>query len=471
VIAKNSIKILNSKYWIALIMAIVIITNFKYHRWNVPGAKVIWWDITNYYGYLPAVFVHNDIKLSFINDSNKDYYAGNMMFWPDIAPNGGKSIRTTMGLAFCYLPFFLIAHAYSKLFLNFEVSGFEDHYEMAIVFSSAFYLLISLIYIRKILRKYGFSETIIILCMLAIAMGSNVLNYVTLEAPMTHNYLLTMGLALIYHTINWHENFKIKYIWYIGLLLGWMTLIRPTCILFSLYFIFYNVHSIEAAKEKFMLFKTHFFQLLLIPVLGFLCFLPQLIYWKINTDHFIYYSYQDAKFFWQYPMIMPGLFSYRKGWLLYSPIFIFSFIGIIYMIKNRDRQGINTLISTVIIIYVIFSWCSWYYGGSFSCRALIDYYGILLLPMALMLKKIFESKKWIMAPSVLIFMLAIMYGTFKNYQYYKGIVHYTCMTKTLFWKTFWSVEMPHDYYNYLICPDEEKTANGIEEYYFDPFRP
>jgi Dolichyl-phosphate-mannose-protein mannosyltransferase len=450
-------KLIQPKYFVILISLSILWINLYNGLWKRDNFKVIAWDVTNYYGYLPAVFVHKDIKLDFINSSNSAYYANNMMFWPDVAKNGGKTIRTTMGLSICYLPFFIVAHGYSHFILKISPTGFEDHYEFALIMSSVFFFFIAQIYIVKILRKLEYSDIVSVFCLLSFCIGSNVLDYCTLESPMSHNYLFALGMALVYHIINWHQNYQTKYLIYIGFLLGFMTLIRPTSILYSLFMILYNVNSAETVIEKVKLFRKYFFQLLLIPLIGFLCFLPQLLYWKLNTGNFLYYSYQDATFFWKYPMIIPGLFSYRKGWLLYSPVFFFSLIGIIRMVLKKENQGLNILLTFILILYVLFSWCSWYYP-------------LLLIPTAYFLHYLLKFKypyKFIYA---MIFISFIAFGALKNYQYYKGIIHYACMNKKLYWQTFLATDSPPDFYNNLSCPDEEKTANGIEEYYFNPFR-
>ena len=67
--------------------------------------SLINWDITSYYAYLPAYFIHDDLTLSF-TDNDSINYSAKHQFWPEIAPNGGKVIKTTMGLSFLYAPFF-----------------------------------------------------------------------------------------------------------------------------------------------------------------------------------------------------------------------------------------------------------------------------------------------------------------------------------------------------------------------------
>jgi hypothetical protein len=459
-----------SSFWIVILGCTIGKINLSYSAWKGTETRVIVSDVVSYYAYLPATFIHHDLKLNFINNDNKSYYANNFMFWPLTAPNGGKVIKTTMGLSFCYLPFFLLSHAYSHFVLHINPTGFEDHYELGLVCSCFVFFMIGIVYLRKILKHFVFSETVIVLTLFAFALGSNILNYSTYEAATSHVYLFGLSTALIYHIIKWHKNNQFRTLIFIGLLLGFMTLIRPTSILYALFFIFYNVNSTESFKRKIQLFRISFFKLLVIPLLGFICLLPQFIYWKVSTGQYMFNSYVGENFYFDYPMIIPGLLSYRKGWLLYSPVFVFTLIGIFQMLFKKDKQALSTFITFLIVLYIIFSWQSWYYGGGFSARALIDFYAMLIVPTAYFVQTIIEKKMILKITFLSLFSLSIVFGTLKNYQYRKGLVHYSCMNRHTYWKTFLTTKMPHDFYEKLTCPNEDRTINGEEEYYFNPRR-
>ena len=93
------------------------------------------WDITSYYSYLPAIFVHKDLKFEFLNKSEVNY-AEKHQFWPETAPNGNKLIKTTMGMSVLYFPFFIISHIYSLVNDKVVANGFSKPYEIGLTFSS-----------------------------------------------------------------------------------------------------------------------------------------------------------------------------------------------------------------------------------------------------------------------------------------------------------------------------------------------
>ena len=90
----------------SFISTLVIIGILFYSQMNIKPWKnaekqhsLIDWDVTSYYAYLPAYFVHDDLTLSF-TDNDSINYSAKHQFWPEKAPNGGKVIKTTMGLSY-----------------------------------------------------------------------------------------------------------------------------------------------------------------------------------------------------------------------------------------------------------------------------------------------------------------------------------------------------------------------------------
>ncbi|MBN4065905.1 hypothetical protein JYT51_01070, partial [Candidatus Amoebophilus asiaticus] len=148
--------------WIIFGLFIWMITDLKKWEKGTPIA----WDVIHYYSYLPALFVHNDLKLSFIDDDAQKYQ---QRFWPERTPDGDRVLKVTMGMSFLYLPFFLAAH-FSALLFDYIPDGFSKPYKFSIIFGSIFYCMIGLIFLRKVLSKY-FSEKITATTLICLALG------------------------------------------------------------------------------------------------------------------------------------------------------------------------------------------------------------------------------------------------------------------------------------------------------------
>lgn len=161
---------------------------------------------------------------------------------------------------------------------------------------------------------------------------------------------------------------------YIGLLYGLMILIRPTMILTLVFPLFYKVNSVNTLMSRLGLIKDHYLKILAIAIAAFLVFIPQLIYWKIATGDFVYYSYSHEGFFFDDPQLINFLFSFRKGWLLYTPIISVALIGLVIMFYKKNNLATALFLPVSIYLYVSSCWWVWWFGGSFGCRTMIDTY-------------------------------------------------------------------------------------------------
>ena len=124
---------------IFLIVCLWQITNMGHYS---KPYRVIRSDVISYYAYLPATFIEKDHKLQFnLRDEN-----GIWRYWPDKAPNGGLVIKTSMGMAIMYAPFFFIAHHFAEK-MGYKANGFTTPYTFALVYSCIIYILIGFLFL------------------------------------------------------------------------------------------------------------------------------------------------------------------------------------------------------------------------------------------------------------------------------------------------------------------------------------
>ncbi len=280
---------------------------------------------------------------------------------------------------------------------------------------------------------------------------------------MSHAYSFALFAIFLYLTEKWHRKISLKNSVLLGLVFGLISLIRPTNSLIILVFAFYKVSNFRTFKEKFILFRKNFLQLFIIAFFAFLVCLPQFLYWKSLTGEFLYFSYgSDQNFFFQYPKIFKVLFSFRKGWLVYTPIMIFALLGFILMVKTETKQYfLAILLFTAINIYVISSWWCWWYGGSFGMRALIESYALLAIPLAAffswLLKQKLKKRIFLLLPVIMI----SLQSTFHTVQYYYQAIHWDSMTKEAYFDSFWRSKRSEDFKNKIKPPDYEAAKKGI----------
>lgn len=408
-------------------------------------------DVLEYYSYLPATFICHDIALE--NPCEGRY-------WPAIAPNGGRVFKMTMGMSMVYLPFFTVAHFIAPLF-NEPQDGYSDPYQKMILLASLFYALLGLIYTFKSLQHF-FSEQVSFITTMLIFFSTNLFYYSSIEPGMTHSFLFGLGSVFIYLTIKWNEQVTYRRTLLLGLLFGLMVLIRPTSILFFVFFLLYNVKSINTFNKRALFFLQNYLHILLIVCSAFLVLFPQLMYWKHVTGDWIYYSYGSETFFWTSPHILDGLFSFRKGWFTYTPIMLFAVLGVYYYRKVKSPFLLPLLIFLPLFIYVMLSWWCWWYGGSFGQRAFIDIYCIMAFPLASVVSHFLQKKVAAIVLSICFVLFSVL-NIFQSWQYAKGVLHYDSMTKETYVKAFGEVKPSLDYYHALWEPDYNRAVKGKPE--------
>jgi len=442
-----------SRISIGIIVVLSYLQTSNLHIWKW-GNGVIYWDTISYYAYLPAIFIHNDLSLEFVHDDPRN---GNR-YWPETTAEGKLVIKTSSGLAYLYFPFFITAHLLATP-LGFETDGFSEIYQMLLAFSPLLYLLIGLIFLKKILKNY-FSDGVVAITLLGLVLASNLLYY-TAVSTISHPYSFGMICLFLYVSIRWIEKPGYLNSIFMGLLLGIISLIRPTNSLLILFPLLFGIQNFKGFWQRVLLFlkKPH---LTLIIITGiFLVWMPQFLYWKQQTGHYLFFSYSSGeRFFWNDPVILKGLFGFRKGWLIYSPIMVFSVIGIALSLKNLKDWFLPLIFIIPISIYVMLCWWTWWYGGGFGLRPIIDYYGLLAIPFALTVSQALKLKPVLRYSAVTAFLIFFYLGVAHHFQVISGAIHHDSMTWKTYKHNFGHTQMTPEGEKYLVSPDYEKAKLG-----------
>jgi hypothetical protein len=449
---KNFLSLSRIVNWLIIIsLAYVILNTGSYKK----PFGVIKDDIVGYYTYLPATFIYHDISLKF---TLKDpaYYYDKILIAP--TPSGGYITKYPMGIAILYSPFFFICHFIAKL-TGEQANGYTSSYQLALQLSCLFYLTIGLFFLRKTLLKY-YSEVVTSLSILAVTVGTNLYYYASVYAPMSHVYSFSLIAIFIWVTINWYKTPNLKYSVLIGLVGGLITLVRPTNVIVFLFFTLWGITGWKEMIIRAKLFLTGYSLLIMMFVCFILVWIPQLLYWKYNAGHWFYYSYYSERFFFNDPQFINGLFSYRNGWLIYTPIMVFALAGIFFMIKGNKDFFLPVLIFTIANIYIIVSWWTWWYGGSYGLRPMIDSYSVLIFPMAAFIRYILNSRIIIRITGVMLISVLIIHSVFQTIQYHHGAIHYDSMTRAAYWDSFGRIHPSGKFYSLLKQPDYDKAKKG-----------
>ncbi len=451
------LKKITSTHVLIGLFVLLVLTVVKFSPWQNAGqsGKLIAWDVTSYYAYLPATFIEEDLSLSFVEEDSA-FYHHQQMYWPETAPNGGKVIKTTMGLSFLYSPFFFIAKAVDND--KSKTQGFSKTFEFWLVISCLFYTLIGGVFLRLFLLRH-FSDIVVSITLVALYLGTNLFYYITIEPLMPHAYNFALMAIFLSLTDKWYSSASVPTSILLGVVFGLITLIRPVNGIVFVFFILYQVNSWAEMKERIRLLISKPVLIMIIVLFSFLVVLPQLLYWHKVTGSFFFDSYPGERFFFTQPHLIDGLFSYRKGWLLYTPIMLFGIIGLFLNEKNR----IGALFVLIPTLYIMFSWWNWWYGGGFGCRPIIDFYPILAIGIATFVMKLGQVR-WRQISMGILGLLLVTFNLFQTLQKKSDAIHWDSMTKEAYWHNFLHRYPQPGLEEKLRTPDEAKAKKGLVEY-------
>lgn len=422
-----------------LLLLSLIASHLWYPKWNIDNTEAtISWDVSGYYMYLPAIFIYQDLKTCAFRDQIMEKYepTTSWMQGYDDPVSGNHIMKYSCGQALQFLPFFLVAHLWASA-SSYLADGFSFPYQFCISMGMLLYAFLGLYCLRKVLSMY-FSPTPTTLSLIAIVLGSNYLNYSAIDGAMTHNTLFTIYALIIYLTIQFYKDATLWKAIGIGGLVGLAALTRPTDIVSALIPILWGVNLLNRKEfsERRSFLMEHWEKLFLAALICLAVGSIQLIYWKYVAGRFIVYSYEDQGFSWLKPHIMEGLFSYKSGWIPYSPMMITSLLGLVFIWKKARSIAFVVTLFTLLYIYITFAWDEWTYGGSLGQRAMVQSYPILAFSIASFFTSFLNWKKWLQVLVGIVLVSFIYFNLWFTRQSHKeGILHVGEMSKAYYWKT------------------------------------
>ncbi len=443
-----------SKGAVFFIILVLIAGRFYLRNWN---NKVIFQDVISYYAYLPATFIHQDPSLEFVRDTTQDY---SNQFWPRTTEKGTFVIKMSMGMSFVYAPFFGMVHIYEKM-TGGQADGFSVPYHKALAVAALVYLLIGLLATRKLLLKY-FSHQTTSLVLLLLVFATNLAYYTIFESGMSHVYNFSLIAVALLMIDKWLKSPGTWTSVLTGLLLGLISLIRPSNTMLILFFLFWGCLYWPDLKERFRFLLRQYPQVIIMAACSLLVWLPQIIYWKIQTGAFFYNSYDEHFYFNQFH-IPEALFGFRKGWFIYTPVMLVALAGLLFMKGEAKKTRLSIIVFTPLFIYIVYSWWCWWYGGSFGSRAMIDIYAIMGIPLGALIESGMTRKVWLKIVSVSLGLLFLGHGVFQTLQYYYGAIHWDSMTREAYLVSFGHLHPKQAFYCLLEQPDYDSAIKGLEE--------
>ena len=379
-------------------------------------------DAIGYYMYLPDALIQYGYPYKPWEGSQHDTSVTNVN-------------RYFIGTALAELPFFLISDLLVQQFRFEQRTGYSAWYITGLSIAALFYLVLGLVSLHRLLVRMGFSELVTVSTLATIFFGTNLYYYALQEPGMSHIYsfgLVSLFLLLLHKQI---RTFSIQRMFGLVFLITLITFIRPVNIVFS-FALFPLAGSFEASKTFFIQAFQKWKLLLLSLLIPASFFFLQAAHYFAQTRHWWVYSYGNETFDFLNPQVINLLFSFRKGWLVYSPVLVLIVPGLFFYFKQFGRfSGITLLLLLSIFIYVTASWWCWWYGGSFGSRPFVD-----LLPLcSILLASLYKVVAQVVWKRVALFVavgVCVFFNLFQTWQFVNSILPFDEMDQLKYSKIF-----------------------------------
>ncbi|MCX6234664.1 MAG: hypothetical protein NT175_08075 [Bacteroidetes bacterium] len=438
---------------------IIILFNFLYLPSNILS-----WDVFGYYLWLPELFLYGDLGLKDISVVQHiiDIYHSTATFYQAVQlPSGEWVMRYSMGMALIYSPAFFAGHIIALLF-GFTPDGFSAPYQYAILIWGIIFTLTGLFVLRKVLLNY-FNDRITTFVLIILIIGTNFFYHNAFYGAnaMNHNYLFTLYASLIWSTLKWHETPRFRYAVSIGIIIGIIILSRPPEIACVLIPLLWGIIDKQSIREKLNLISQNKRQVIIAVLIAGLILFMQLIYYKVFTGKFLFYSYSGNAgegFEFLNPPTLTFLFGFTKGWLIYTPIMIFAISGFYFFYKKNKYAFYASFIYFIVNLYIVSSW-STCWGESLGQKNVIQSYAILALPMGYFLSALTVSKKLVRISVGIVFSFLIFLNLFQTWQILYGVLDPSRMTRSYYFRIFGKTKVSQEDKKLLLV---ERSYTGTE---------
>ncbi len=445
---------------ITVILIFVIVSVVSAYVINISGPSkpreiIAEGDGCGHFDYLPSIIIFHTVDFDKVFQMEKLRHSSSYMGHYFHKTNSVTVNKYTLGTSLMILPFYLLAYL-STIIAGLPADGFSLPFQYSIVLAAMFWLVTGLWFFVKLLKLYGLNTVKSVIAALVLLFATNLFNYAFIDPAFSHVYSFAWLTILLYNVKRYFFNPNAKNLYISALAYGLLILIRPVNAISLL-----ALPVMASSKENFLsgvifLKRTErFIKTLLLIILAVS---PQLVINVLQTGNPFFNGYVDEGFYFGNPHIIDFLFSYRKGWFVYTPVMLFVFPALVRLYKKNRFAFWSFILFFIIQIYLFASWWNWFYGDSFGMRPMVDYYGLYFLLIVLY----FNDLKNVPAKLVSYVLVALFMflNLFQTYQYAEGIIHPDAMDKDSYWYVF--LKGGKDY-KYVIGDCDESFYGKLNE--------
>ncbi|MBE0637507.1 MAG: hypothetical protein IH598_03205 [Bacteroidales bacterium] len=453
------------RYAPEIILFIYVILFFTVKNPHHPNDRVIISDGKAYYAFITTAFIYHDLSYSFVEDYEAKYYPDHPSIFKEFRYKyKGETVNKGFpGLAFLLLPFFLIAHLLAIIF-GLPADGYSLIYQYMMGFAALFYFWLGLRFIRKLLHAFDFDETVAAVILVLVAFATNIIYYTLKEGMMTHVYNFFLLAVFFSYLKNYLDTFRSRSIVLAALTYGLIVSTRPTNGLVIL-LVPFIAGSFAQLKVLFQKIFTNPKELVSVTLAVSVFPLITMAIWYLHSGYLVVWSYGEEGFNFFEPNFFNILFSFNRGWFIYTPLALLSLTGLVWLYRNQRFRFYWFTAFLVIFIYVASSWWVWTYTSNFGQRTFIDTYPIIALLLGyswLLVKKNKLLQKAVIGLSV--FLIAL--NSLQFYQHYTYVFPPSALTFDIYKDVFFRLKpKPMVYYPEGYITSRKVFFNDFEEDY------
>lgn len=405
------------------------------------------YDAYGYYMYLPQFFQYGDLYMTpeRVRGVQDKYCGGANIYQLYHRDNGNYVDIYHLGQAILELPAYCFGEVFARV-LGYERNGFSKPYAIAFLVNAYFFILLGLFYTAKLLRLF-FDRNVSAFLLIVLFLGTNYYATAIHAYQLQHIYLFALIAVFFYYLQRFKTGTKQRHLIYAAIALGILATVRPTHVLLGIIPLIYLRGTFERKKYRRII--------LLFLAVGLICFIPQLLYWKLVGGSWLLLNLHVEEIILIDPHLSDFLWSYKKGWLTYTPFFLLLIPGF-YMLWKQHRKLFFALFPvTLLMIWVFASWECWYYASSFGSRVMVDLYPLLIIPVGYLLVAIRRNRKQLVVLFVFV-SATFALNAIQSYQFGKGYLHDERMTREHYWYIFGRLN-PKNYDNSRLSIDRRDS--------------
>lgn len=390
-------------------------------------------DAKGYFAYLPAVFIYQDLNYGFFDEIELDKYKHRNQYIDyreDV--NGRKTNKFYCGTALVLVPFFGAAHLHTKM-LDLPADGFSKWYRLWVTIGAVFYLFLGLWWMERWLAALKLGPWARTLALLAGVFGTNLFYYSVGEPGISHVFSFAFVALFGWQATRYFQMPDRKHIPVMAFALAIIVLLRPIngMVILATPLLAGNWQN----WYRGLLDLGRFGRSTIGAVVLALALLSiQLIIYRISAGQWLVYSYTEEGFNFDKPQVFNFLFSYKKGFFLYTPMAALALVGWLFWWKTDRYRAITWGAFIAVVIYLLSSWWNWWYGGSFSARPMVEFLPFFIWLIAVVWQHL--SKQWQRWVWALLVVVTLGFTQFQTFQYRYELIHWDSMDQEKYWEIF-----------------------------------